>query len=154
MEWVVALIGTLSGTILGWLLQFIRKRKLYINKFEVRPKDENGICNAYFKLNAYNSSQFTKAIRNPRIVCYHDKEIILEENVQKSKLYKDKIEKEKAEEFSDDISLIEISAHGNISQYCRIEFFKFECVVTDAYFVYEDEKFRIKRKKISWNSRK
>lgn len=153
MDWVIALIGTLSGTILGWALQFIRKRKLYINKFEIQPKNDNGIANAYFKLSVYNSSHFTKAIKNPRIVCYYNKEEILTEQVQRSALYNNRDEKEQAERYRNDIELIEILPHGNIAQLCKIEFFDFNCTVNDAYLVYEDEKFKTRKLKIQWKNK-
>lgn len=153
MEWIIALISTLSGTILGWALQFIRRKKLYISWFEIRPVYRDGIFNAYFDLNMHNSTQFTKAILRPRIVCYNEKDEVFEERVQEAGFYKNREEKEKAEEFRKDIDLIEIPAHGNKLQYCKIEFFDFQCEVHKSFFVYEDEKFKTRRLEIKWKNK-
>ena len=153
-KWMIALVSTLSGTLLGWLLQFVKRRRLIFSKIKIKPtKPKQGFCNAYFTLNLHNTSSNTRAIRNPKITCYSNRKNLFEEEVQEAKAYTTPEEKEEGEKFRTDIDLIEVQPHGNIAQYCKIEFFDFDDKVTKAYLTYKTENFKEKRIKISWINR-
>lgn len=149
-ETIIGVCGTLAGTLLGWLLQFIKTKKLYFSEIKINPIIKDEFFKAYFELNIYNSSHYTRAIRNPVIVCYCGNQEVFSDNIQESHLFENFEEKEEYEQYRHDLKLINIPAHGNISQSCMIENWELGCLITKAVLVYEDEKFRKKKIKVLW----
>lgn len=151
---VLGIIGTLAGTVLGWVLQFIKPRKIIFDRIEINPVVIDGrYLRAYFQLNICNTSDRIKAVRNPKIVCYNDKNEVIKESIQESKLFKDHKEKEEYEEYRHDIELLSIPAKGNISQMCMIDEYWKDVYIDKAYLVYKNERFKEKKIKIVWNNK-
>lgn len=150
-EWIIALVSTIAGTIVGWALQFIKRRKLIFSKITIKQNLKGEpYGNSFFTLKVFNSSHSTRAIRNPTIVLLSDKNVVLEEPIQKTRTFATQQERDETEVFRTDEELIEIPANGNINQLYKIEHFKLSATITKAYLCYQNEKFKTKKVKITW----
>ena len=149
-EAIIGVCGTLAGTLLGWLLQFIKTRKIFFSKIILHPITKDGFLKAYFQISIYNSSHYARAIRNPKIIGYSNKNEVINESVQESKLFENSFEKDEYEKYRRDLDIINLPAHGSIVQRCMIEDQALDYKITRAILIYEDEKFKIRKIKIQW----
>lgn len=153
---IIGVCGTLLGTLLGWMLQYLPNRRLsfFPPSITIYPhRDDSCICTSYFHLDIYNGSNFIKSIRLLKLLLIMNNAESKEITVQYAKASKNAIEREENEAYLEPIELHMVSPHESVRLYCRIEDENFDEDIEKAYLVYKNERNRTIKKRITVNKK-
>lgn len=139
----IGVVGTLLGTVVGWVLGHIKSNRMVFNIKEIHLLDKGDYYKAHFKLNIFNKSDKPKALRDIKICGYKNKERVIETEVEYSVKdgFKNEIEREEYEQYLRAISLLKINAYESIEESCKIEIIDLE-KEAKFYLEYKDDKFK------------
>lgn len=149
--------GTLLGTLLGWMLQFMKPNKLIFSVDNItlfQDKEYADIYKGHFYVYLYNKSPKRKSIRDLKLILICNDGTIKKYDIQEAKeMYNDyQMVPDDYEDYHHAIKLIEIDPYSSINKYCFIEEFDLPTEFKKAYIQYSNEKFRLKRIALKQNA--
>lgn len=152
-EWIIAIISTTVGAVLGWSLQLIKHKKVIFAPIRIKPlkpKDHNR--KAYFIINVFNTSDKCRALRDLKIVFIDSKgnsfEYPPDVEYCKEDGYENDDEREEYEKYLNPIKLVPLNPQESKEIHCKIEFEEND-LIASAYLEYKNEKFKSKKQKIA-----